>query len=326
MKFSIIIPSFQQGIYLQDTIDSLSSQNADTELLLMDGGSTDSTIDVIKANQSKLDYWVSESDRGQSHAINKGFEKCTGDIITWVNSDDQLAEGALTKVEALFKENPHVDVIHGDTYLFGPGITEGTKGAPNRDLQSQYLGKMAFPQPSSFIRRSALKGWNELVQEGLHFGMDYDLFVRIHLQGSKFMRVNDVLSRSLLHDECKSMTSDRKFAEDWLNIFKGVSASVGKKDLFETMCQRTGLKPSENYTYSSSLDVSDSVYQKATSYFLAGQVSFRYNAHDYDDVKKILQYLKNADREVFDYFNLSKTLLRTQIPGWLWFKKIAGKA
>ena len=117
-KISIITPSFNQADYLEETILSIINQNyPNLEYIIIDGGSTDNSVEIIKKHEKNIDYWVSEKDNGQSHAINKGFAKATGEILNWINSDDILAENALIKIaEAYLKRKNDNIVILGNGF------------------------------------------------------------------------------------------------------------------------------------------------------------------------------------------------------------------
>ena len=105
-KISIITPSYNQADYLEECIDSVLSQNyPNLEFIIIDGGSTDNSAAIIRKYEKHLNFWVSEQDNGQSDAINKGFAKATGNIITWLNSDDLFTEGTLAKVDSYFTDN-----------------------------------------------------------------------------------------------------------------------------------------------------------------------------------------------------------------------------
>ena len=103
IKFSIITPSFNQGRYIEETILSIINQSyKNFELIIIDGGSTDDSVEVIKKYSSKIKFWLSEKDEGQAHAISKGLKYCEGDVINWINSDDSLIPDALEKLEQYF--------------------------------------------------------------------------------------------------------------------------------------------------------------------------------------------------------------------------------
>ena len=102
-RISVVVPSYEQGEYLEQALRSLLLQGyPDLELLVVDGGSQDSSVDVLRNYESYLDFWVSEADRGQTHAINKGFERATGEVLGWLNSDDILLPGSLERIGAAF--------------------------------------------------------------------------------------------------------------------------------------------------------------------------------------------------------------------------------
>lgn len=120
-RISIVTPSYNHGLYIEETIRSILLQNyPNLEFIIIDGGSTDNTVEIIKKYEQWLTYWVSEKDRGQTHAINKGLLKCTGEIFNWINSDDLLAKNSLYKLAKVFLENNKPDVICGYTNIFHP--------------------------------------------------------------------------------------------------------------------------------------------------------------------------------------------------------------
>lgn len=217
VKVTIITPSYNQGQYLEATIQSILGQNYPyLEYMIFDGGSQDSSLEIIEKYKKYLTYWESKKDRGQSHAINKGLSKASGEIITWINSDDQLMPNALPKVVSYFEANPSVGFLHGKTLLFGQG-KEVIKGAENKDLHYKYLAGLPFPQPSAFFRKSMIDELGFL-EEGYHYGMDYDFFLRMILN-HEALQVQDVLSKYLLHKSSKSVSQQVFFAQDYAKIF-----------------------------------------------------------------------------------------------------------
>jgi glycosyltransferase involved in cell wall biosynthesis len=229
-RISIVTPSFNQGQYLEETLKSVLSQGySDLEYIVIDGGSTDNTLDVIKRyEQEGITYWVSEKDRGQSDAINKGLRRATGEIVTWLNSDDMFMPDALHSAARHFQESDAA-LIHGQTVLFGKGFKEQLKGADEEGLESRYLAGMPYPQPSSFFRRSVLLEQGYL-DETLHYGMDYDLLARIALN-YPIRKVSDIFSRYRLHDESKSVSQNIEFTRDWARTFSRVLHSISHATL-----------------------------------------------------------------------------------------------
>ena len=113
-KISIVTPSYNHGQYIEQTILSVINQNyPNLEYIIIDGGSTDNTVDIIKKYEEKITYWISEKDNGQSHALNKGIAKCTGDIFNWINSDDYFEDGTFYKLANHFTINNRVTSVSG---------------------------------------------------------------------------------------------------------------------------------------------------------------------------------------------------------------------
>ena len=114
-KISIVIPSYNQDKYIERSLQSIFNQEYDNiELIIIDGGSSDRSVDIIKKYEDRISYWISEKDSGQSDALNKGYKVATGDIYGWLNSDDLYAENILSEVEQIFNDNPKCQVVFGD--------------------------------------------------------------------------------------------------------------------------------------------------------------------------------------------------------------------
>lgn len=180
-KISIVIPSFNQGKYLRDSIESFINQDySNKELIIIDGGSTDGSVDIIKQYEQHFAYWVSEKDNGQTHAIQKGFRMATGDWFNWINSDDALLPGALNAISCAIRNNPDCDII------FGEGVYGHANGSifklysplPSLFWIQRYpcLGNIC-QQATFFSRRAYLAV--EGVDTELFYRMDADLFERI---------------------------------------------------------------------------------------------------------------------------------------------------
>src|SRR5579862_2145504 len=130
---TIVTPSFNQGPFIRATIESVLSQNYEPiEYIIMDGGSTDETPSVVKDYSSRL-TWISERDRGQSHAINKGFQRANGSIVSWINSDDWILPGAVASAVAGFAAHPSAGAVYGEGYLLDrAGQITDVSRAPSR--------------------------------------------------------------------------------------------------------------------------------------------------------------------------------------------------
>ncbi len=202
-KISIVTPSYNQGEFLEETIRSVLLQNyANTELIIIDGGSTDSTLEVIKKYEPWIAYWVSEKDRGQSHAINKGFAVASGDWIGWQNSDDIYLENAFQGI-ALENKEGRADVLFGHTNVIDVNskTTRTLYYAPFSFFELKYHG-MNIANQSAFFSRRILK--NCEVSELYRYSMDAELFFRLAESGCNFKLINAVLGAFRIHEDSKS--------------------------------------------------------------------------------------------------------------------------
>jgi glycosyltransferase involved in cell wall biosynthesis len=185
MKISIVTPSFNQAQFIERTIESVLSQTGDFELeyLVMDGGSTDGTVDILKRYGTRI-AWVSENDRGQAHAINKGLQRATGEIVAWLNSDDVLCVGALNRVAHAFKQNPNLQWLHGRCKIIDAQDCEIRKWiSAYKHLQCLTYSyhslstELMISQMTVFWHKTLNEqvGW---LDESLYWQFDYDLWLR----------------------------------------------------------------------------------------------------------------------------------------------------
>jgi len=218
LKFSIITPSFNQGEYIKDTIESVLNQNyKNFEHIIIDGGSNDNTIEILK-KYSHL-KWVSEKDRGQSHAINKGFAKASGDIIAWINSDDYYEKNVFAGIATYFENNPDCMVLYGDiTYVDKTKCILSTIQGNVINYQSLVKCPDIVRQPSTFWRIDVIREFGG-VDEQLHLVMDFDFFLRIskHFQ---FHYYKQNFSYYRYYDENKSLSLARRQTHEIHDVYK----------------------------------------------------------------------------------------------------------
>ena len=206
MIISIIIPSFNQSQYLEKNFESILNQSfKEIELIVMDGGSNDGSLDIIKKYESHLMYWQSEKDGGQSAAINEGMRRATGEVVTWLNSDDQLAPNSLKTISEYFENNPKCEVLSGlGRRINVEGRELEVRGAEGLSFDEILRWKKYLPQSSCFFRKSL---WDKVggLDESLHFQMDFDLWLRF-AQITSFHGIDEILSYDLHHDEAKTVS------------------------------------------------------------------------------------------------------------------------
>jgi glycosyltransferase involved in cell wall biosynthesis len=180
MLVSIVTPSFNQGAFLEDTILSVLDQDyAPIEYIVVDGGSSDGSLEVIKQYENRLAGWMSEPDAGQTEAINKGFARAKGDIFAYLNSDDLLRPGAVREAVEFLQAHSEVGMVYGDAdYVDEKGETIGNFPAAQTDLRRLRRGYVHIPQQAAFFRGFLWKSVGPL-DPSLYFAMDYDLWLRI---------------------------------------------------------------------------------------------------------------------------------------------------
>jgi glycosyltransferase involved in cell wall biosynthesis len=179
-KITVITPSYNQAEFLERTIKSVIDENyPNLEYIIIDGGSTDGSVEIIRKYEKYLSYWVSEKDHGQSHAINKGLRMATGDWIAWQNSDDIYYPGAFSAVAKAVQTHPDVELIIGDMNL----INEH-----DEVIRTFLYANVNFRELAAegMILSNQVAFWKKTVQnkvgfldETLHFGFDYDWFLRL---------------------------------------------------------------------------------------------------------------------------------------------------
>ena len=183
-RISIVTPSYNQAAYIEETIRSVLLQGyPNLEYIIIDGGSTDGSVEIIRKYEPWLAFWISERDKGQSDAINKGWARATGDILAWLNSDDYYMPGTFGRVAQVFHEvGLRVGLVHG---LCGWVLPDGTIsqyiGKPLNLVEMLPLARSAVVQPSSFYRAQIVRQVSGLADD-LHLSMDWDLFNRIAVQ------------------------------------------------------------------------------------------------------------------------------------------------
>ncbi len=304
-KISVIVPSFNQGQYIEATLQSILSQNYPAlELLVIDGGSTDNTKTVIEKYSSKISYFISEKDNGQSEAINKGLKRATGDIITWLCSDDLYQPNCLFSFAKQYLLQPAAGLFHGKSIFFGPGRKETEIGIHPTDLDLQYFAAIPFPQPSSFFTKKVIDKIG-LLDESLHYAMDYDYFLRIALE-FQVVSVPETWSKYRLHDESKSRTKLPDFCQEWIYVFSKFIHSLNVHDpLLNRMINSGFIIPTKsNFIHTRSFNHSE--LQTICSYFLYNQFKVWYELLDKKKCELILLLIKEIKPSFYMDFELHR--------------------
>jgi glycosyltransferase involved in cell wall biosynthesis len=215
-KISIVTPSFNQGQFLEETIRSVLLQNyPNLEYIIIDGGSTDNSVDIIKKYSRWLSYWVSEKDNGQAHAINKGLERCTGEIFNWINSDDYLTAGAL---KIIAKNIENFDAVAGAVMNFD-NTSEAVIQSSELYVKKMIKGDVTviYQQPGTWVRTEKLRRLGGL-KEDFHFCFDWFMLIGYLNMYPKISYVTDTLVKFRLHKESKTLKHGSEFRREILKI------------------------------------------------------------------------------------------------------------
>jgi len=208
LSISVITPSYNQGRYIERTIQSVLDQNIDSEYIVYDAVSTDNTVDILKKYEQQI-KWISEPDAGQTDAVNKGILATKGDIIAWINSDDVYLEGALQTVKDYFEQNPGVDLVYGDAWY----IDENDKKLTPYITESWNFEKLKevcfICQPAAFFRRSTIEKFG-LMNPNLQYCMDYEFWLRLGQGKAQIAYLPVYLASSRLYPENKTLGQKTK--------------------------------------------------------------------------------------------------------------------
>lgn len=241
---SIITPSYNQGPFIERTLMSVALQSgAEIEHMVVDGGSTDNTIDILRRFTPKV-HWVSEKDDGQADAVNKGIRSTAGDIIGWLNSDDIYYPGAISRVLAFFREHPEVDIVYGGADHIDIN-DEPFEAYPTEPWNFDRLHDICFIcQPALFFRRSIVEKYG-LLDDSLQYCMDYEYWLRLGQAGVRFAYLPEKLAGSRMYAENKTLGSRVKVHAEINDMFKKCFGQVPKQWLHNyaivSMQRRTGM-------------------------------------------------------------------------------------
>jgi glycosyltransferase involved in cell wall biosynthesis len=217
LRVSVVMPSYNHGRFIRAAIDSVLLQDYPClDLLVMDGGSADGTLDILKSYGDRISF-VSQKDRGQSHAINQGFARMGGDILCWLNSDDLLAPHALRHVVRAFEEHPEAGFVYGNGWTIDEeGGILGDSGVLPFDLWKLIHQRNFIQQPSCFIRRPMLDEAGG-IDESLHYVMDWEFWIR--LGAFKGLHIPEHLSLNRAYGQNKTQSG---YFRRWHEIYEVV--------------------------------------------------------------------------------------------------------
>lgn len=234
MKFSVITPSFDQGRFIRDCIESVKQNakcrmpNAEltVEHIVIDAGSTDETVSILKSYPHL--QWVSEPDKGQTDAINKGFRKATGDWLMWLNADDYLKPGALAKVAAFLQQHPAAEVIYGDCdFVSETGELIRRKKEFGFDFEMLLFYGCYIPSTATFYKRKLIDG-GFLLDDSYKVCMDFEYYMRMACAGRKFAHLPQALACFRWHETNASLVYAGRRYEERLRVQREALQKLGR--------------------------------------------------------------------------------------------------
>jgi len=233
-KISVITPSFNQAAYLERTIRSVLDQGyPNLEYVIIDGGSTDGSLDIIRKYANRLAYWVSEPDQGQANAINKGLRLATGEWVAWQNSDDVFYEGAFSQLAQKTSQSPDADLIIGNMNLIDKNdvLLRDIKYV-RPTYRSMLAEGMVLTNQSAFWKRR-LHTEVGYLSEDFDCGFDFEWFLRILEYGISAVHVNSTWGGLRMHEETKTSNHQAVFVREYEKILQGRETSSLRKKYYK---------------------------------------------------------------------------------------------
>lgn len=320
-KISIVTPSFNQGQFIEQTIDSILSQKyPQLEYFIIDGGSTDNTIEIIKKYSKHLTHWVSEPDNGQSHAINKGLKLSTGNVFNWLNSDDYYEANTLNYVGEKFLQKDCL-VLCGKSRIFNEYGTQYLSSGTDiyYDNLAKTIGWARIDQPETFFSKSLLDQVG-YVNEQLNYVMDKELWMRILLQiNLKNIYTSDtILANFRLHANSKTIAKATNFEQEMDLLCHTIAAKNGLHTITK------GLEKAFNMPEKKI----DSLFKTNNSGLLSDMLNYYlfkrflevYTLNNYKSAKQLLNFIKREPLSNVEQKQIAQIIRRMQVP--VLFKKI----
>ncbi len=303
---SIVIPSYNQGKYIEQTIVSILDQSyKNVEIIIIDGGSKDETVDIIKKYDHQISFWVSEPDRGQAHALNKGLEKCNGEIFNWINSDDYLEPEALKTIVNCFESNKKTQVVCGFTRCFfdQDNTTSHEYRMGIKKSVAETIAKVEMNQPGSFYKTSIVNEFGGL-NESLRYVFDDELWFRYLCKyGTQNVVISDRrFAQFRLHGSSKSVGEgfvmfDKEITALYIDILKSANAPSWLIDLLEEKL------PSQTYISSGTWELSHLELKRFFALFASEYINTLYLNGDKKIAKQAMRLTIN-----YGYFKWTRML------------------
>jgi glycosyltransferase involved in cell wall biosynthesis len=266
-KITIITPSYNQGRYLEETMLSVLNQSYPAlEYMVIDGGSNDRSPEIIKKYADKLAWWTSEKDNGQAHAINKGLQRATGDIVCWINSDDVMQAGALLTVAENFQDDK-VNCVIGRIQYFDEKGPLRKSGNVVKSPPEKTLGSGVVPQPAMYFRKSCYDKIG-LLDEKLYLSFDAVWYMQylVHYGTGRIREIPQTLVNFRFHSGSKTMNNSSGYNKERSSICYSIASQMHLKPLMDLLLQTN--EPDISYYFKIPSNPLGIDIKKAMNYFV----------------------------------------------------------
>jgi len=232
--FSVVTPVYNGARYLTLALDSVAALTVEHEHIVLDGGSTDDTVAILEARDDPALHWVSEPDRGQTHAVNKGLERAQGEIVGWLNGDDEYLSAAVDRAVQAMLDDPGIDAVFGGMHIVDEHGEVRRRYQPARYSWTRYLFLGDYiPTPSILFRRRLLERIG-LLDEHYVDAADYDFYLRV-FQGSRVERRDEALFRFRYHPDSKTVRDVWLQQREALEIRRSFAKRPGERALMSAI-------------------------------------------------------------------------------------------
>ncbi|CAM2830016.1 glycosyltransferase family 2 protein [Rariglobus hedericola] len=260
-RISIVTPSYNQAAFIEETIRSVLLQGyPNLQYIVIDGGSTDGSVDIIQKYTPWIDYWESTPDRGQSHAINKGLSRCNGEWFNWLNSDDYLFPGALQFLASSIRDQPQVMITAGRTRNLRQGELRESYGCRLSQGRPEGLFSLGLNQPGSLLRLAPVRECG--LTEELHYTMDLALWIRLLLQG-ELKLIDHEIAAYRYHENSKTCSAADVFAPEEFSVLHDLFLSLVSSSATEALRRVRALCPAPQLAFTAASPVNTTSITRA---------------------------------------------------------------